>query len=230
MRARKRAQRKQEPVVDIEDSHTLITLPGRPMKSSRKARGSRGGFGTQSPRKVKLHYQATGAVSGVTAQFGSYEFQLDQFSGYADWVSVSDAYRLLKIRMKFIPKVNVQSLTTKAVTTTSQISYIILVKDYDDSTTPTSITELLEYNEPIIPSMFEPFEVELKPKVSGAVFAGGVTNGYAQLPSTTWLDAANDDIAHYGVKWGTGATGASQTTFQEWYVFVTGWFEFRQPR
>lgn len=231
MRARKRAQRKSEPVVDIEECHTLITpSAGLPGKSRRRGRGGRGGFGTDAPRKVKMHYQAGGVVSGVTAEFGAYEFQLDLFDGYADWKLISDAYRLLKVRMKFIPKVNVQTLTTKSVATTSQIPYIILVKDYDDSTSPTSIGELLQYNDPIIPSMFEPFEIELKPRVAGAVYAGGVTSGYSQQPGTTWLDIANDDISHYGVKWGTGSTGASQTTFQEWYVFVTGWFEFRQPR
>lgn len=173
-----------------------------------------------------MHYQESGVVSGVTAQFGGYQFALTDFQGYADWKDVSDAYRLLKVRMKFIPKVNVQSLTTKAVTTTSQISYIVLVRDYDDATSPTSIGELLQYNDPIIPSMFEPFEIELKPKVAGVVQVGGLS----QLPSSTWLDTQTDAVEHYGVKWGTGATGASQTTFQEWYVFVTGWFEFRQPR
>lgn len=215
----------EEPVTPIEEIPRI--LPRNPRKSRSK---SRGGFGTNSIRKAKLHYNSTTIVAGVTAQFGVIQFQFDQFEGFADYSTVYDTYRLRKCEVRFMPKVNQQSLTGKAVATTIQVSYLLVVKDYDDSNVPSTLSELYQYNDIHIPKLFDEMTVSLRPKVSTQVYAGGITVGYAQSPDDTWLDVANNDIEHYGLKWGTSAGGASQTTFQEWYVIVTGWFEFQQPR
>lgn len=219
----------------IEQSVTPIeevprNLLSNAPKSRNKKRGSSHGFGTNSIRKVKLHYQGTTVTSNVTAQFGVIQFQLDQFEGYADLAASYDAYRLLKCEVRFMPKVNQQSLTGKSVSTTTQVPYLIVVKDYDDSTPASTLSELFQYNDIHIPRLFDELTVSLKPKISGAVYMGGVSSGYAQLPSTTWIDIAYNDVEHYGLKWGTSGGGGSQTTFQEWYVIITGWFEFIQPR
>lgn len=187
-------------------------------------------FGADTPRAVKLHYQASSIVSGVTAQFGAYDFQLDQFEGYNDWSAVMDAYRLLKVKVRILPRVNVQSLTTQAVAGTSGIPFMLLAVDYDDVSVPSTLSELFQYTDVKVAKLFEETSITFKPRVSKAVYQSGGFTGYAQDDNTTWIDCASNDVEHYGLKWGTSSTGASQTTFPQYYVLVTGWFEFRQPR
>lgn len=199
-------------------------------KRSTKARISLNRFGADSPRAVKLHYQASTIVSQVTASFGAYDFQLDQFEGYADWSAVMDAYRLLKVKVRILPRVNVQSLTTQAVAATGGIPFVLLAVDYDDATVPSSLSEVLQYTDVKVCKLFEETSITFRPKISKAVYQSGGFTGYAQDDANTWIDCASNDVEHYGLKYGVSSTGASQTTFPQYYVFVTGWFEFRQPR
>lgn len=199
----------------------------RPSRNTRIAKAS--AYGADAPRCVRLTWDAGRITAGVTAQFGSFEFQLDQFSGFADYAAVFDSYRLKKIRATFIPNVNTHSLTGM-VAGTLRVAPIVTVIDYDDSNIPSSIDELLQFSTSKVQQPFQPFALEFKPRPATALYAGGVTPGYAQASPNTWIDCANDDVSHYGMKWGSIATGASQTVFQEWKVFFEGWFEFRQPR
>lgn len=192
--------------------------------------GHRMDFATDSPRSAVLHYRAAAIVGNVLSQFGAIHFQLDQFAGYLDWVSVSDAYRLLKASVRFIPRITVHSLAVQAVATTLVVSPLQVVIDYDDSSSLSTLTELDQYNQSFLSNPVKEMTIKLEPRVSSAVYAGGITNGYIQEDSDVWLDAGNDDIEHYGLKWGTWPSGGSQTTFQTWDVYVTGWFQFRQPR
>lgn len=207
------------------------------MKTSKTAKSAVGrgnnrksGQRPDAPRCTELHYQAGIISAGVTAQFGSFEFQLDQFSGYADYSATFDAYRLRKVRLDFIPHCNTHNLAVVAPTTTNSIRPICTVLDFDDSNVPSSIVELEQYQTFKEHDPLSTFSIVLKPRPQLALYAGGVTLGYSPSSPNTWIDAANDDVVHYGVKWGTRPNGASQTTFQTWSVQVTGWFEFRQPR
>lgn len=200
------------------------------IKSAKGARLTRGMSATNAVRAAKMHYSPSNITAGVTAQFGSYELQFDQLSGYADFAAVFDCYRIRKAKFQFFPHANVHNLTEVNTAAVAACRPILTAVDYDDSNTPSSIDELEQFNSVQVHDPYKPFALTFKPKPAGGVYAGGVTLGYSQLNDDTWIDCANDDVVHYGLKWGTYANGASQTVFQSWKVFVTAWVEFRQPR
>lgn len=194
-------------------------------------RGMKQSYSADKPRAIKMHYAVGGYINAaVPDAFGSFEFQLDQFSGYADLAAVFDAYRLTKVSVEFFPRSNTHNLAITATATTQNCPPIVTVIDYDDSNTPSSMTELEQFTTYKVHESFRPFKVTFRPRPALALYAGGVTPGYAQASPDTWIDCANDDVAHYGLKWGVFNGSASQTSFQAWKVVVTGWFEFRQPR
>lgn len=184
----------------------------------------------QSPRSVQMTYQETTIQANVTAQFGAIKFLASSFPAFADWAAAMDAYRLRKVRVLFQPKVNQHNLTTKAVATTTSPSVLLTALDYDDATALSTLSSIESYQSLKIHPLFDQASRNVVPKLARAAYSGGVFNGFTQDDSDVWVDAASNNVEYYGIKWATTATGGSQTTFPEWYVWVTGWFEFRQPR
>lgn len=209
--------------------------PGQPWtrnkrRTARRTKRRPDPYSDSAPHAVKLMYIDTTINSNVTSQYGGINFQLDKFNGFASYSAAFDSYRLRKVAVIFIPRVNDHTLANKATATTTVVAGIFTCKDYDDSSAPSSLGEIMEYGNAMIHGPFEQFEMKLRPKISMAAYQSGAFTGYTQADDTTWIDCASDDVEHYGIKWGTAPCGGSQTTFQDWDVYVKGWLEFRQNR
>jgi hypothetical protein len=172
--------------------------------------GSRDPYGNMVYR-CKQNLPDTYVASSTTAVFGAYNYTaaaLDNASGFA---SVFDQYRIDRIQTTFRP----MNVATPLVNTASSgfiAPIIYTVIDYDDSTTPTTVAQLRDYQN-CSSHLYDPFTLDFKPHV--AMNVGGSLSGNIVGP---WIDWATPSIQHFGVKLGIPAGTAGFE--QQWTVSI----------
>lgn len=129
--------------------------------------------------------------------FKAYSFKFQDNVNYSDFVNMYDAYKILKIIIRVEPCATGNDLLN--ISTISN-KYIRVCHDYDDSVTPTSESQLMEYqNMKSYPACGKAFRIILYPKISGMVYRTISTTGYTQM-RPVYCDMSQTDIEHYGVK------------------------------
>lgn len=148
-------------------------------------------------------YSYAGASTGDTSQFGFRAIQLADFYNADQYQTLFDRYRINKVYVKiwwdhtvYDPAIGTAVDNQK---TSRPILYIC--KDYDDSSTPTALADVLRYRNckryasPNVSFSF-------KPAVNMDVNKGHDT-AYTYSPKwRQWIDLAAKDVYHYGFKWG----------------------------
>jgi len=154
-------------------------------------------------------------------------FQLDELSGFTDFTTLWDQYRLARIDYKLIPRINVHSFTTAAVSTTAIMPTIAIWSDPDDSTAPAAQGESLEVENAQYCSGVEVITGSFIPRTATAVYGGAFTS-YGDF--TGWCDCTSDDIEWYGLKCWVTPDGVTQSTHQVWDAYFAIHVEFRKTR
>lgn len=115
--------------------------------------------------------------------------------------------------------------SANGITTYPVITY---AHDYDDVITPTSRNEIFEYGRNCHVEQFSATRPVIKtvitPRISNTVFQTGLSSAYTLAAPGTLVDAANNAVPHYGLKWwtdnyNTGAfTGGGILVFAKYHV------------
>jgi hypothetical protein len=126
-------------------------------------------------------------ASSTVVTVASYVFTLGALPNYAAFGNLFDRYRILMVNAQFLPN-NVNVTLNGTVTTAI---------DYDDASSPSA--ELPQRDTALTVPIGTYFERTLRPRLAAAAYSGSFTS-YANLPSTTWLDAASSNIQYYGIK------------------------------
>lgn len=124
-------------------------------------------------------------------------FRLDQIPSFNEFTQLYDQYQIKAVKIQYIPRFT--EVTISGTTSTAQIGNIWSCLDYDDSTAPTSIGTVLQYQNVKRTQMNKIHTRYLKPMVATEVFATGIASSYAPKRNI-WLDASNASVEHYGVK------------------------------
>jgi hypothetical protein len=161
-------------------------------------------------------------ANNSTANLGALTFAFNSVPGYTNWTALFDRYRINSVTITF-RAVGVQMNTTPV---TYSIPEFLTVVDIDDAATPTSMDQLRKYatccsilaNRDIVRS-FQPR--------TGIATYDGLTTAYTLGDPDMWLDLANPDIPHYGLKYGIDAatptaTAAIYDVFIEYNVELSG--------
>jgi hypothetical protein len=148
-----------------------------------------------------LATQAAGA-----AVFGAVAVQFVFLDQQATLAALFDEYRIDLLQVTFRPHANDNPMTAA----TTIVPQLITVIDLDDSTPPTTLASMREYDGTVI-SVFETQVRTLKP---GMVTASGENR------ISPWLDMAVPNVPHFGVKWGVEAGAGAQTVFQVWSIQI----------
>jgi hypothetical protein len=176
-------------------------------------------------RTLYVNAFITGVASvGVGA---AKNIQLDELPGFSDVTALFDQYRFTNVEYKFLPRNNVQSLTDTAVAGTSIMPNLLVYSDPDDSTAPTTIDEVTQYEEVTVNNGYQIVRGNFKPQAAIAAYGGAFTS-YASFDG--WCDCASDDIEWYALKAWITPSGAAQTTFQNWNLALRVSCEFRFVR
>lgn len=177
----------------------------RRMKRGAKKRGGRkprraqqyGGRKLRQPvhfftRTFVLPAQYSLAPSGA-AVGGNFLFSLASLSGVTDFTTLYDQYCIKGCKVSLIPRY------TEATAGGSLIGNMWSVIDYDDSTSPTNIDTVLQYQNVKRTRMNQIHSRYFKPQVNTAVIQSGSTITSAPKAGV-WIDIANTAVEHRGLK------------------------------
>jgi len=152
--------------------------------------------------------------------YASYNFQLNSANVGAGFF---DQYKILAIRAVFAPQNNAIGLVTNSSTTLSTL-YVVI--DYDDSTNLGSIAAAEAYSNCIALQPGESCERLFKPRMALAAYSGAFSS-YANM-SDQWIDSASGTVQHYGIKVVASGVTAAQTLLQSWNVSFEYFIQFRR--
>lgn len=166
--------------------------------------------------KRTLDAGQTIVCDGVNNTYLAVNFSMNDMPGYTELASLYDFYKLTGVKYTAIPyKQDSASLAVSASNTFNPpIFYTI---DRNDSSTPTTISEILEYNDHKISSVWKGFSIYIKdPKFSDATSAqrGG------------WVATTNPSLNWFGLKLAIPPTNFA-TTF---YSVVTFYVACKDPK
>ena len=187
----------------------------RAMKSSKATRAARVKKSRVSFQKYNLHrFHRFGDALTLdvtsTTSINGMSFSLNQVRGYADFADLYDRYMITCVVVKFrlvnnpnaSMKLNFNSGSDPNYATgTNWYPKLYYCPDYDDSTSETlnQLKERAQTKLKILrPNSF--VTVVVKPAVTIQTYATATTTGYAPK-WRQWIDMAQQDIPHYGLKY-----------------------------
>lgn len=156
----------------------------------------------------------------------AFNFQLAFIDQSSTYTALFDQYKIEHVELTFSPMFRANSLSN--VTTAAIVPLIYVALDYDDGSTPSSLTTLREYQNLVVRSDEKSFSVTLNPHIAMSAYNGAFA-GYANVVAP-WLDCSTTNIQHYGVKVGIDAALTGQTVFQAWNVTTRYHLAFRNVR
>lgn len=153
-------------------------------------------------------------TSGSGSSLFTYQFKLSDVPGYATLLNSFDTYRINAVVFKIWPLTNNYDTPTSG-TPLVNIPTLMLAPDYTDSSIPT-LTELARFDNLKVYRFNRPCTIKFRPAVSAAVYRAGTTFGYTPKWKQ-WIDHANGDVPHFGLK---GALTSIQATSTQFYANV----------
>lgn len=155
-------------------------------------------------------------------------FVASDLPNYTEWATVYDAYRINKVIVKMVPLIsNIQVTPIDTAINTAQ-QFMSTVIDYDDSSQLSSYNACLEYATFKETPCYRTHKRVLTPAIAMEAFkTSGTTIGYVQKRKQ-WVDMANGDVEHYGIK--GVIPNNTHAIQQQWKVFVTMYISFKQVR
>jgi hypothetical protein len=143
---------------------------------------------------------------------GSLSFSLSSLGNASSFAAIFDTYRIVGVRVQFIPETGIISLPS-----------VYTVIDYDDSSA-TALSALVEYDTLKVAPPGAFFERSLVPRIAVAAYSGAFTS-FAQM-SNQWIDCGSTGVVFYGLKYALTATTAVAT----YQILTTYTIQFRNPR
>lgn len=148
----------------------------------------------------------TGGPSVGYADF----FTLNSLPDFTDFTALYDQYQIKAVKYTLLPRIS-NAGPSGAVGNPSILGNIWSVLDYDDSNVPTSLNQLLQYQNLKRTQYHKIHSRFIKPTVQLGV---GSPLTSSAIKKRQWLDAASTAIPHLGIKlWVDGSLGSYPLTF-----------------
>jgi len=144
---------------------------------------------------------ATITTLGVPTPIATaYNFNLNQLPGVSEFTALFDQYKITGAKLQFTPALSegILNPTTPSAATLGYSRFHSVI-DYDDSTTPTSEDQLLEYGSVKSTAPFRTHTRFIKPKMLQEIYRSAVGTAYSPR-SGQYIDLTYPDVPHYGIK------------------------------
>lgn len=197
----------------------VLNARARRLRSRRYGKLMRGLRSVPRPNtyafKRQIFYENLFIVNTGTPLGYAFQQKFDQLPGYTDFTNLYDQYCIKKIVVKIIPKVTQHNLAT-TTTGNSDLPQVHSVVDYDDATTPTSVSQLVEYQSHRMTRGNQIHTRVIVPKVELS------TSGTGNAPkSYQWLDCDDSSVNHRGIKvWFNAPQSAGMSVYYDMLVKV----------
>lgn len=163
-------------------------------------------------------------------------FSLSDLPEYTYYTNIYDQYRLIGVKQKFIFGQTVA--LAPAEIEASQPNFanagiFYFCVDYDDASSPTSVAQILNYQNSTYKHALGTYTTAFKPRVALAAYSGAFTS-YANTSGKQWMDCNSPNVEYYGSKWAIDYTGFAITggpyTMQLLTIISDYVVEFRNVR
>lgn len=177
---------------------------------------------SQGVHYFKRTLYASGAIAGssITDVFGATGFQLSSLPNYTEFTALFDMYKITGVKVTYMPRAN----SAEAGTNQGLVKFFSVI-DYDDTTAPTAINDLLQYESLKVSNSSRDHTRFLKPKIARAIYQSGVSTAYGA--STGWIDCDNASVPHYGLKYALQQLPSGNQSFD---VKITYYLAFKNVR
>lgn len=138
---------------------------------------------------------------------GSYNFALSYITNSSEITALFDQFRIDWVTISFIPTITQVNNSASPWLP----SCLVTVVDYDDSTNFLNFTESLEQVTAIVTPINNRITRKIVPRIAIPAYTGSAFNGFTMGQQGTWLDCANPNIQHYGLKYALPPTGQVQS-------------------
>lgn len=180
--------------------------------------------GVSKPQSIYRFVRNVGLTAIQTTNLappGAISFHLNDLPDYAEYVALFDAYKIAKVELTLFP-LYINDVVSVNI---PQIQLYTAV-DHDDEN-PVPLNNLRQYANMRISSARHIFRQTIYPKVAAQVY-NGIAAAYSQPKGGTFIDCANVDVPHYGLKY---AYDAPAVTGQwGWRVEGRYFLEFKGTR
>lgn len=167
--------------------------------------------------------------NSATPVFVAIAFNLSDIAQYSSFSNLFDQYRIDKVVLRFYTRNTAISVfNVSGANAGVPMGYVTL--DLDDSSAPTSVDQLRQYDKCVSFTGATSFDITLTPRPTAALFAGGAFSGYSTPDVEPWIDVANTAVSHYGIKMAIGALTATTTSAWVWDIEAHYWLSFRNTR
>lgn len=147
-------------------------------------------------RTFKATIQATAALPTV----GAYAFTLDDMTNYGEFQALFDQYMIESVEVTFMPRATVQSVAEEAVGGVG-VPRLHWVRDHDDANVPsTTLNTFLENARVKTELLDKPRKIRITPSTLVETYKGVASTSYSPA-FRKWIDAADANVPHYGLKW-----------------------------
>ena len=186
--------------------------------------------GTFLVKKTAVFSDITQPLLGTNVSNGAYSWTLAQFPEYASYVAVYDMYRIVKIKMTFVPcNEGAKQVSVTAPAFIPEAPPMLTCIDYNDNNPLTTEYDILTYDNAQIHPWGKPFSRVIFPAVSAQYYISGGSTGYG-AKKKQWIDTASTSVQHYGLKYFIRDTFQNFTYNGYWIPYCTFYVEFRAAR
>jgi len=130
-------------------------------------------------------------------QFYGYGLTLSNVTNHTDFTNLYDQYKIEKIRFTLMPR---QNITTGVGALQVASAPVFSVIDFDDANTPTSIAQLMQYQNLKTTKGTSTHSRVYKPGVQVQTQNSGGGAAFGMTRKSPWLDCADDTVQHNAVK------------------------------
>ncbi len=132
----------------------------------------------------------------VPTLFGTY-FIISQLGDISCLTGLFDQYRIVQLEVWIVPQ----------ATSNNGNAIMKSVVDYDNASTPASISAVDNYQNCHTTSLNSGHYRRFTPHAAVAAYTGGAFGGYTNM-AAPWIDSASTNVQHYGIKLYLDATTA----------------------
>jgi hypothetical protein len=139
--------------------------------------------------------------NNITPQFFAKQWNTSDLVQFSSYAAVFDQYKIEKVEFWLTP------FGTACAPGYPNNVRIYSVIDYDDSTTPSSVSALQQYENAVTTRCTDGHYVKFRPHIAVAAYGGAFTQFMNK--ECDWIDVGSTGVQHYGLKVGIDPTAAS---------------------
>lgn len=146
---------------------------------------------------TRTSYQLSGysVAAGAAAAGFARVFRLSACPNVSEFTNLYDQYQIKGVKISLIPRYTM----TQSGAPLAAIGNVWSALDYDDASAPTSVDQLLQYQNVKRTQMNRVHSRFLRPCIANEIFNTGIATAYAPKRNT-WIDCTSDTVEHYGIK------------------------------